>query len=532
MDARALRGLFTICLFIPTLAWSEDAVSARAARTSPTLSATDSAAKVSTLKVESEPAGARLYINDSLAGETPYEKSALPPGSYEFRVEKAGYRPQSYRLNAVSGKDYELRFTLSRALSTLRLSVSPSQAVATLDGKRALPGEHSLSAGSHALRVELFGYNSFEKDLRLADQSDQEVAVSLEKAAFSVSGLKLAQPSFNPLDRGWSGKAALSFRVSAPGVGAATVRDSEGTIVLEFALGPFKDWEQTFTWDGRDAAGRLAADGLYSITIAARGDDGGEFSRSVPVSVDSSQRVSGSNEASGASGYYCAATALVLPAGVMEVTASAALTVNYSLDGSALPFWLSCKIGLPAHIEAGATVYGALLAGSATDFAFAAYAKWRYLAQPLPLLPGARISGGVYLGADYSIAGDSDFYALAALGSGGRLGAPLTFDWEWLTLSLSPIAGFGVSADAAVRAYFGGAAGMGARVSNLDLGISGEWLYSPSLSGTEQLEPRAAVEARYTEPRSLFFGQAGAELDFASTGALNLKALISFGIIF
>jgi hypothetical protein len=42
------------------------------------------------LNVQSEPAGAQLFVNNALKGRTPL-KLELPPGQYEIRMDLSGY---------------------------------------------------------------------------------------------------------------------------------------------------------------------------------------------------------------------------------------------------------------------------------------------------------------------------------------------------------------------------------------------------------------------------------------------------------
>lgn len=50
------------------------------------------------LDIQSKPAGASVFINNELKGETHFHQENLPPGSYELRFEMAGYAPYHQRL--------------------------------------------------------------------------------------------------------------------------------------------------------------------------------------------------------------------------------------------------------------------------------------------------------------------------------------------------------------------------------------------------------------------------------------------------
>jgi hypothetical protein len=65
-----------------------------------------------TLSVISQPSEAVVFIDGTEAGKTPFSTDKLPAGSYDVRLEKEGYEPQSGRLNVVKGKKIDASFKL------------------------------------------------------------------------------------------------------------------------------------------------------------------------------------------------------------------------------------------------------------------------------------------------------------------------------------------------------------------------------------------------------------------------------------
>jgi len=57
----------------------------------------------SVLSVISEPSDAKIYIDNTEVGSTPYSSSDLSAGEYDLRVEKAGVEPQSSRIKVEKG---------------------------------------------------------------------------------------------------------------------------------------------------------------------------------------------------------------------------------------------------------------------------------------------------------------------------------------------------------------------------------------------------------------------------------------------
>ena len=56
------------------------------------------------LNVQSRPAGARVFVNDRLAGSTPIEISGLPAGPATVRIELDGHEPWTTTVSVVAGE--------------------------------------------------------------------------------------------------------------------------------------------------------------------------------------------------------------------------------------------------------------------------------------------------------------------------------------------------------------------------------------------------------------------------------------------
>lgn len=55
------------------------------------------------LGIVTEPAGAKVYVDNTEVGTTPYSTADLSDGEYELRVEKAGYEAQTARIKVQKG---------------------------------------------------------------------------------------------------------------------------------------------------------------------------------------------------------------------------------------------------------------------------------------------------------------------------------------------------------------------------------------------------------------------------------------------
>jgi hypothetical protein len=475
--------------------------------------------------VETNPEGARLYLNDSLVGETPFSQAKMSVGNYAVRVEKIGYRSREFTLNAMSGKRYTFNFDLEKASARLNLSARPSTARLSIDGSSAEPGSRELSAGRHSLRAELFGYQAAQRDVWLEDGSDSRVELELQTAAFSAGDFRLSRQSLNPLASGKLGMVSLSFWVSAPGSGELAVTDSGGAPRRHVSFPSFSTWNQSCSWDGRDDSGSIVPDGRYFIEISLAGADGNSASRKFEVAIDSHLTARAGVSFSGATGLACSPSANTLAPWLKEVSLASAFPLGDDLSSSALPFWLGGRLGFPHDLEAALSLYDSLREGKTDDFVGAAQAKWRYLSTP-------NFTVAVFLAGAYSALGGSSDYAMASLGSGLRVGNPAALSAGPVSFSVTPLLALSFPASADAIFTLGGSGSLGLHLSPIDIDLSAEYLYGPRLAVDDQPSPRAALEVRYTEPASLFSGMVGIEADFPPGATPSVKALASLGIIF
>ena len=66
------------------------------------------------LNVQSRPAGARVFVNDRLAGSTPIAVPGLPAGSTTVRIELDGYEPWTTTVRVGAGEQTRVAASLER----------------------------------------------------------------------------------------------------------------------------------------------------------------------------------------------------------------------------------------------------------------------------------------------------------------------------------------------------------------------------------------------------------------------------------
>jgi hypothetical protein len=66
------------------------------------------------LNVQSRPAGARVYVDERLAGSTPISIEKLPAGPATVRIDMDGYRQWTTRVHVKPGEQIRVAASLER----------------------------------------------------------------------------------------------------------------------------------------------------------------------------------------------------------------------------------------------------------------------------------------------------------------------------------------------------------------------------------------------------------------------------------
>ena len=91
--------------------------------------------KPGSIRINSRPAGAVIYINNKNYGDTPFNISNLKPGTYSVRLEKAGYDPAVRKVNLPAGENLDLMFNLDSNTGGIDVATQPPGITLYLDGK-------------------------------------------------------------------------------------------------------------------------------------------------------------------------------------------------------------------------------------------------------------------------------------------------------------------------------------------------------------------------------------------------------------
>lgn len=119
-----------------------------------------------TLALESMPAGAKALLDGVPQGKTPLTLRGLRPGKHEVTFRQEGYRTLTHTLTLDAGQEATLALPLERLPAGLTVTTLPIGARIYVDG--VFRGESDLTlkdlpAGTHAIRVERYGYAQAER---------------------------------------------------------------------------------------------------------------------------------------------------------------------------------------------------------------------------------------------------------------------------------------------------------------------------------------------------------------------------------
>lgn len=330
------------------------------------------------LEVVSDPDNAEVLIDGAFRGLTPYIAEDLSPGWHKITLRKSGYYETSGWADFES--DYMLyHASLVQMIGYLQISVSPQNSVVSVGGQQTAPGLLPLPVGNYSVLVRSFGYTDYQESITIQDKAVTIMSVSLQPAEFSISSFSVPKPGINPDNPGLLGILELSFSVTGPGTGALQIRNAGSVEVFTEALPDFTTWDQSLSWNVRDASGNALPDGTYVLAVTARGlGSDAQIVREATIRVDRTLKVAPRSMWSGSAGLLYAPVAEVLPAGDFQISILGAGIAVADPPMFQVPIQLGARMGIGGSIEVDASA-GLIVSSVATPFAASVSAKWNLL---------------------------------------------------------------------------------------------------------------------------------------------------------
>lgn len=459
--------------------------------------------------VESQAAGASVYINRNYVGKVTYESGPLEPGNYLVEVSKYGYYTSSYFITLEEKTKYTLHFSLARITGFLSVTVEPADAEVLVDGSAVHGGFAELPVGSHSLLVRRFGYAERRQSVNILERLTTDARIALSPAAFSVTAPAPSKTAFNPGNAGALGKTEIGFSATSYGSARLEIRDGAGKLVAARDFPSLETWKQSFAWEGRDRSGGILPDGDYEIRLVATPapgvptlpaglgvDTDGTITSSTRIRIDSSIVIRAANSLAAIPGLLLFPDPNLQPAGLLSAElcwlspgtgpagSAFAAGASFSLGGKA-------TLGLGAAAETGSSPEGdadlglsALLAlARLGPFTGSLFVRGAWSSAADPLFPGSKDGveaslplslrwGPLALGASPGV--------FVAIGSSGTELVPIARAALW---GATPLFRVGLSGELAL----GGDAGL----------LSPSWPARASAEARVILAPSSLVAAGY-----------------------------------
>lgn len=112
----------------------------------------------------------------------------------------------------------------------------------------------------------------------------RSASVTLQRAAVVLTGVQLSRSSIGA--KGSSRRTGARFHLSAPATVSAAIVDGGGRVIRTLATTRMRAGTNAVSWDGRHGDGQIAADGDYSLVVAASGGGRPTDTMRLPLTVD------------------------------------------------------------------------------------------------------------------------------------------------------------------------------------------------------------------------------------------------------
>jgi len=135
--------------------------------------------QLTAVSITSKPKGATLYLDGNLVGTTPF-KAKLPTGKHLLQLKLLGYA--DWEQDAIIIEKYSNKITLLKLFRMSFIS-EPTAAEVFMDNKYIgdTPFSGDYSIGKHQVKIQMEGYEPFEKQVKLKKDIEVDAELKLIK---------------------------------------------------------------------------------------------------------------------------------------------------------------------------------------------------------------------------------------------------------------------------------------------------------------------------------------------------------------
>ena len=292
------------------------------------------------LVIRTNPIGVKVFIDGAERALTPAAFENLPPGEYNIRLSKEGYKERNFQVTLFSTSRLVVSIKMEEERGLIQVSVQtaagyqaaenlnnfpfvPEIITSALDdiiSTEVLSDAHnaliSMPFGYRTIRVRAFGWEDASETVFVSGSDTVKVNIIMQPAIFKITNFSQNRKQFNPLNKGSHGSAEFHFDVSAPGSCKVTIKDADDSVVYTKYLEDFNTWHQTFSWDGKDASGNALPQGSYTVLIETQ-----TLTQSLTTEIKYADIINPLSSENGISGLTFSPLPHVLPAGSYQIAA-------------------------------------------------------------------------------------------------------------------------------------------------------------------------------------------------------------------
>lgn len=156
------------------------------------------------LLIESDPAGASVYLDGDLVGTTPYTAKSVTVGDHAVRLSKTGYADIGSTVTITPGGTTEGQYTLS--CNVLTVDSNPSGASVFIDGELSGTTPSSIRAipsGTYTVTLKKEGYADYSRTVTVRPGSEVSFSATL-KASGTATATGTEEPARTTLPQACS----------------------------------------------------------------------------------------------------------------------------------------------------------------------------------------------------------------------------------------------------------------------------------------------------------------------------------------